>query len=59
MYGFLKRYGLENEVKVAGLTYGSITPEQKADDKKGYGFWEIFHTCVVLGIIVAVYIFFW
>jgi SSS family solute:Na+ symporter len=45
--------------QLAGLTYGSITPEQKAEERSSYGFWEVFHTCVVLGIIIAVYIYFW
>lgn len=45
--------------KIAGLTYGSITPEQAAEEKASYGFWEIFHTCVVLAIIAGIYIFFW
>ncbi|HVY85556.1 MAG TPA: sodium:solute symporter [Caulobacterales bacterium] len=45
--------------KLAGLTFGSITPEQKAEEKGSYGFWEIFHTVVILGIIIGIYIFFW
>jgi SSS family solute:Na+ symporter len=45
--------------KLVGLTYASITPEQKAADRASYGFWEILHTVVILGIIVAVYIYFW
>lgn len=45
--------------KIAGLTYGSITPEQKAEERASYGFWEIFHTIVILAILVAVYIYFW
>jgi hypothetical protein len=45
--------------KIAGLTYGSITSAEQAEQRRSYGFWEIFHTCVVLAIIVGVYIFFW
>jgi SSS family solute:Na+ symporter len=45
--------------KLAGLTYGSITPEQQAEERKSYGFWEIFHTCAILAIIAGVYIYFW
>jgi SSS family solute:Na+ symporter len=45
--------------KIAGLTYGSVTPEQLAEERKSYGFWEIFHTCAILAIIAGIYIYFW
>jgi SSS family solute:Na+ symporter len=45
--------------QIEGLTYKSVTAQQTADDRHSYGFWEIFHTCVVAGIIIAVYIYFW
>jgi SSS family solute:Na+ symporter len=47
------------EDQIAGLTYRSVTHEQTAGDRQSYGFWEIFHTVVVVGIIVAIYIYFW
>ncbi len=45
--------------QVAGLTYKSVTAQQHAEDRQSYGFWEIFHTCVIVGIIAAIYIYFW
>jgi SSS family solute:Na+ symporter len=45
--------------QLAGLTYKSISSQQLAVDRESYGFWEIFHTVVVVGIIVGIYIFFW
>ena len=45
--------------KLAGLTYGTVTKEQDAATRASYGFWEIFHTGVVLAIIAAIYIYFW
>jgi solute:Na+ symporter, SSS family len=45
--------------QLAGLTYNSVTSAQNAEDRQTYGFWEIFHTCVILGIIVSIYIYFW
>jgi SSS family solute:Na+ symporter len=45
--------------KIAGLTYGSITPEQRAEERKSYGFWEIFHTIAILAIIAGIYYYFW
>ena len=45
--------------QLAGLTYRSVTQEQNAEDRKSYGFWEIFHTCMILAIIAGIYIYFW
>ncbi|HEY5810272.1 MAG TPA: sodium:solute symporter [Povalibacter sp.] len=47
------------ESQIAGLTYSSVTREQSAEDRLSYGFWEIFHTVVIVGIIAAIYIYFW
>jgi solute:Na+ symporter, SSS family len=45
--------------QLAGLTYGSVSKEQDAATRASFGFWEIFHTGVVLAIIAAIYIYFW
>jgi solute:Na+ symporter, SSS family len=45
--------------QLAGLTYGSVTREQDAVTRASFGFWEIFHTGVVLAIIAGIYIYFW
>jgi solute:Na+ symporter, SSS family len=45
--------------QVQGLTYSSVSAAQNAEDRLSYGFWEIFHTCVILGIIASIYIYFW
>ncbi|MGH8262320.1 MAG: Na+/glucose cotransporter, partial [Steroidobacteraceae bacterium] len=45
--------------QLAGLTYRSVSSEQNAEDRKSYGFWEIFHTCTILAIIAGIYIYFW
>ncbi|HEX6637132.1 MAG TPA: hypothetical protein VF033_05710, partial [Steroidobacteraceae bacterium] len=45
--------------QLVGLTYKSISSQQLAIDRESYGFWEIFHTVVVAGIIVALYVYFW
>ncbi len=33
--------------QIAGLTYKSVSAQQNADDRRTYGFWEVFHTCVI------------
>ncbi len=45
--------------QIAGLTYRSISAQESAADRQSYGFWEMFHTCVITGIIVTIYIYFW
>jgi solute:Na+ symporter, SSS family len=45
--------------QMQGLTYSSVSAAQNADDRLSFGFWEIFHTFVILGIIASIYIYFW
>ena len=45
--------------QLAGLTYGSVTQEQEAATRASFGFWELFHTGVILAIIAGIYIYFW
>jgi SSS family solute:Na+ symporter len=45
--------------KLANLTFGTITAEQRARERDDYGFWEIAHSIVILAIIAGVYIAFW
>jgi solute:Na+ symporter, SSS family len=45
--------------QLAGLTYGSVTQEQNAATRASFGFWELFHTGVILAIIAGIYIYFW
>ena len=45
--------------KLAGLTFGSVTQEQDAATRASFGFWEIFHSGVILAIIAGIYIYFW
>jgi solute:Na+ symporter, SSS family len=47
------------ESQIAGLTYSSVTKEMTAEDRQSFGFWEIFHTVVIVGIILGIYIYFW
>jgi SSS family solute:Na+ symporter len=45
--------------ELAGLTYRTVTREQLEEDRKSYGFWQIFHTVAILAIIAGIYIYFW
>jgi SSS family solute:Na+ symporter len=45
--------------KLANLTFGTVTAEQRARERDDYGFWEIAHSIVILAIIAGVYVVFW
>ena len=45
--------------QIAGLTYKSVSAQQSEEERQSYGFWEVFHTCVIVAIIVAIYVYFW
>jgi SSS family solute:Na+ symporter len=45
--------------QLAGLTYSTVSRETAAEERRSYGFWEVFHTCVVAGIVIGIYIYFW
>jgi SSS family solute:Na+ symporter len=45
--------------KIRGLVFGTATPEQKAATRAGWNRWDITHTCIILAITVAFYIYFW
>ncbi len=45
--------------QVKGLCFGTATPAQKAETRASWNGWDIFHTVVILSVIVAFYIYFW
>ncbi len=45
--------------RLVGLTYSTTTRQQIEADREGYGFWEIFHTVVIVGIVASIYMYFW
>jgi len=45
--------------RLRGLTFRSSTPEQKAETRASWNRWDVIHTLVVLGVIVAFYAYFW
>jgi SSS family solute:Na+ symporter len=44
--------------QVAGLTYASVTPEQRAENRASWGLPEVAGTAVVLGMVLGVYVYF-
>ena len=45
--------------KIQGLVFGTATPEQKAISRAGWNRWDVIHSCIILAITVAFYIYFW
>jgi SSS family solute:Na+ symporter len=48
----------QDRAMLAGLTYGSVTPEQKAEEKASIEIWDILGTIVVLGLVLGIYLYF-
>ncbi|UCE99427.1 MAG: sodium:solute symporter [Planctomycetota bacterium] len=48
-----------SEEKIQGLTYGSATPEQIQETRQSWNKWDVIHSLIIVGIIVACYIYFW
>ena len=48
-----------DEKKIQGLVFGTSTPEQRAATRASWNGWDVFHTCIILAITVAFYIYFW
>jgi SSS family solute:Na+ symporter len=47
-----------SDAQVAGLTYSSVTPKQQAENRASYGTPDIVGTVIVLGLVLAVYLYF-
>jgi SSS family solute:Na+ symporter len=47
------------EAQLQGLTMSTISDEQKAELHAGISAWDIAHSCIVLAIVAAIYIYFW
>lgn len=48
-----------SDEKLAGLTYFSSTPEQRAATRSSYSKWDVVNSVVIIGIIIAFYVAFW
>ncbi|MCQ2239694.1 MAG: sodium:solute symporter [Bacteroidaceae bacterium] len=48
-----------NPEKIQGLVFGTSTQEQILATRQSWNKWDVIHTCIILGITVAFYIYFW
>ncbi|MDR3340960.1 MAG: sodium:solute symporter [Candidatus Symbiothrix sp.] len=47
------------EEQIKGLTFGSVSTEQKAATQASWNKWDVIHSTVILGFTVLFYIYFW
>jgi SSS family solute:Na+ symporter len=45
--------------KIEGLYFGSATPEQRAITRASWNRWDVVNSVIILGVIIAFYIYFW
>ena len=45
--------------KIQGLVFGTATKEQLAETRQSWNHWDIIHTCIIICITVAFYLYFW
>ena len=48
-----------SEEKIRGLVFGTSTAEQRLETRQSWNVWDIINTCLVIGITVCFYIYFW
>ncbi|TAK42830.1 MAG: Na+/glucose cotransporter [Saprospiraceae bacterium] len=44
--------------RISGLTFGTLTPEHRAQNKASYNIWDIVMSCVVIALILSAYLYF-
>jgi len=45
--------------QIEGLTFGSTTNKQRAATRASWNYTDVIHTCIILGITVLFYVYFW
>jgi SSS family solute:Na+ symporter len=45
--------------KLVGLTYFSATAEHRAATKSSYSNWDVINSVIIIGVIIAFYVYFW
>lgn len=44
---------------IKGLTFGSASPEMRAEVRNSYNNWDLFHSAVIITVIIVFYAYFW
>jgi SSS family solute:Na+ symporter len=58
MFGVSYATRAPSEEKLSGLTYGTLTADQRRESRESWSAIDVIATCVVLGAIIAAYVYF-
>jgi SSS family solute:Na+ symporter len=47
-----------SDAQIQGLTFATVTPEQRAETRRSWNHWDVVNTGVVLALILAAYVYF-
>ncbi len=47
-----------SEEKIAGLTYATVSAENKRENRESWNKWDVIASCVVLGMVLTMYLYF-
>jgi SSS family solute:Na+ symporter len=48
-----------SEDQIREITFGSATPEQLAETRASWNKWDVIHSGIIVGVVVAFYAYFW
>jgi SSS family solute:Na+ symporter len=58
MYGVSYATGKPDEQKITGLTFGTVTPEQRQATRASWSKWDVVASVIVVLLIIAAYLYF-
>ena len=44
--------------QIQGLTFATVTPEQRAETRRSWNHWDVINSAIVLSLILTAYIYF-
>ena len=48
-----------NPEAIKGLTFSSVSPEQKLEVRNSYSKWDVINSLIIISVVIAFYIYFW
>ena len=47
-----------SDAQIRGLTFSTVTPEQKAETRRSWNQWDVINSAIVLVLIATAYVYF-
>ena len=47
-----------SDAQIQGLTFATVTPEQKAETRRSWNHWDVINSAIVLALILTAYVYF-